>query len=808
MIINNNKEILDYSGDEFATFQSKVNKSKLAKLYGLLSNIYKNPIGAIVREYASNAYDANKEAYNFATMDYDSIIKNYTWMVDPSKEDINISRDEFNEIQSKLKRTDEKEPVVVGFYKQGDETYFYIKDYGVGLSPKRMMFIYFDYLSSTKEDNNEEIGGFGIGAKSALAYTDVFEIDTNYNGVNYKYIMSRGPKGIPEGNLLYKSEFDESIENGTTIKVKLKSEADLMSFYSEIKVQLAYMDNLYVDEEYLHSKSYFIQEELNNYKIYSVENWLIKSRNEPLSEMHICLGNITYSIDWNELDIRPINVPIALKFEIGELEPTPSRESIVYEKKTRDILLDRIQAVRDYYTGYYKKSISNPDTLDDFISLRKKNRNILEFENEFDDGYIIDMSDLMPDNKYKVKLEYPPFKDLMAVPGDLFEGYHCRRKISYHTGKVEVYKYNIMNIDFNSRHSDRTFIFMEERGIEIDPIHSKYIIEEVSKYRDVYIFEPIKGFNYDNYLSRYLYNSGEEFNFAKAFYIREINSFLKSKSLDYKNHIPDPNWYHKYYAGKSRFSIIKKKRIEGTISSLSTTNGRYFHRESINLRKYKFHNKLVVFCKNEDKKELGYIVEALTATKSLDGYGAVVGMCVAKTNYEILKKMENTVALEDAFTEIRTFRRIVTSARIENEMFDLFDKCKWILDVNDDLKLAYTSVVEYLRQNNSGNYLTTQLMDELKLIAEKNGYYDSSIIADFNFVKEYMSGLELLNYIDTDALRKESKELESEGKAFKTHLAFLDYVKLKGKRISNHYYLKKDESIQQESEEVPELQGD
>lgn len=791
MIINNNKQILEVSGDDFMTIQSKVNKSKLAKLYGLLSNIYKNPIGAIVREYASNAYDANKEAYNFKTMEYADIVKKYTWMVDPNKSDINISEVEFLEIKDKLKRTDENEPVVAGFYKKGEEVYFYIKDFGVGLSPKRMMFIYFDYLSSTKEETNDELGGFGIGAKSALAYTNVFEIDTNYNGVNYKYIMSKGAKGIPEGNLLHKSEFDESLENGTTIKIKLKNNSDsgdISMFFHEIKNQLPYMDNLYVDTDYLSTISqYRYAEDVNDYKIYTTGNWMIRN-NSPIDEMHLCLGNITYDIDWNEIGVRTIYSPIALKFEIGELEPTPSRESIVYDEETRQLIRDRITQVQDYYYQIYSESITEPKTLYDYFELKARNTDLITF-----DGYDVDMSSLMGDRTYKLKLEYPAFKDMYIVPSDLFKPFRCRRKISRYSGKVEVYKYDILTsrqIKDRFISGNYSFIFNGKEDYEFEQLHTKYLAENVCPNDDIFIIDEDPKFNYENYLSSYGYSSNSDYLSAYSSYKDTVVDFIRSGSINHKNHIPDPNWYHKYYAGNSRFSLAKKVKVKGTISSLTTNNGRHFYRETITLDVYNFKDKLVIFSKMDDKVKLGEIVNSLVETESLNHYGAVVGMAVAKTNYELLKKMDNTVALEDVFEKVRTFRRIVTCHKIKENKIDLYSKCKWILDANDDLKLAYASVELYMKQNgNASRFLSDSLMQELVSIADAHGYYDEDILDSFNFVQDYVSGLDVLNYLDNDWFKEQVKNLE-EGEEFKTPKALMEYVMLKGKRVSNKYYLK------------------
>ena len=57
------ENIIEVQGDDFGEkFESRINTEKLSKLYGMLSSLYRNIPGSIVREYASNAWDSHKEA--------------------------------------------------------------------------------------------------------------------------------------------------------------------------------------------------------------------------------------------------------------------------------------------------------------------------------------------------------------------------------------------------------------------------------------------------------------------------------------------------------------------------------------------------------------------------------------------------------------------------------------------------------------------------------------------------------------------------------------------------------------------------
>src|SRR5690606_25175327 len=84
----------------------------------LSKNIYRDPIGTIIREYSSNAWDANKEA-------------------------------------------GVEEPILVQLDSDPTGIFFSVTDFGVGLSPERIDTVFVQYGESTKQKTDNEIGGFG-----------------------------------------------------------------------------------------------------------------------------------------------------------------------------------------------------------------------------------------------------------------------------------------------------------------------------------------------------------------------------------------------------------------------------------------------------------------------------------------------------------------------------------------------------------------------------------------------------------------------------------------------------------------------
>ena len=116
MILQNNTvNIID--GDSFGVVtESKINDSKLSKLYGILSGIYKSLEQSIIREYTSNCWDSHVMA---------------------KKEDT---------------------PIMIRLIDAGDDSYISFQDFGLGMDQNTMNNVYFNYLDSTKEENDSVIG--------------------------------------------------------------------------------------------------------------------------------------------------------------------------------------------------------------------------------------------------------------------------------------------------------------------------------------------------------------------------------------------------------------------------------------------------------------------------------------------------------------------------------------------------------------------------------------------------------------------------------------------------------------------------
>lgn len=347
-------------------------------------SIYSNPIGSVVREITSNCFDSHIEA----GVDSPVVIRKNT-----HEEGISIS----------------------------------FIDYGVGMSPDRIYKIYGSYFESTKRADNTQIGGFGIGGKTPLAYKrstgygegeydNSFFIITTFEGVKYTYCVYEGEKA-PIISPLHEEKTSD--HNGTEIRVPVLKK-DMQTFQREMKKQLYYFENVifegfhetrYDDTVITDSDGNPVSAIPNEYQIIRGKNFLYRGSTYN-SAMHICLGRVAYPIDYDTLGLssRDYDLPVAVKLEVGDLNVTASRESIDYSEKTIKMLKKKLEQVKAEIIEMIGKQYSGIQSLKDYFTV-KNNFGKLEFPN----GTSLDVSSIIKQKD----VDFSNFKyGFMKMPND------------------------------------------------------------------------------------------------------------------------------------------------------------------------------------------------------------------------------------------------------------------------------------------------------------------------------------------------------------------------------------------------------
>ena len=344
-------------------------------------SVYSNPIGTVVREITSNCFDSHIEA----------------------------------KVNS---------PVIIRKTKDKENGNIFISfiDYGVGMSPDRIENIYMVYFESTKRIDNSQIGGFGIGGKTPLAYKrstgqgeqeydNSFHVITNFDGVKYIYLIYEG-EDTPVVDLIHSEPTTE--HNGTEVRIQVL-EKDLRSFEKEMVRQLYYFENI-IFEGFINE--YNGEPTLaNDYQIVRGKSFLFRG-NEYSEYIHICLGRVAYPIDYGTLGLSgsDYRLPIALKLEVGDINVTVSRETVDYSESTIKMLKKKLEVAKDEIKELLAKQYENITTLEDYFMV-KNDFGKLTFSNgrSINVGDLIRKSDCTFANfKYSSLIKMPNDKQLFS----------------------------------------------------------------------------------------------------------------------------------------------------------------------------------------------------------------------------------------------------------------------------------------------------------------------------------------------------------------------------------------------------------
>lgn len=208
-----------------------------------------------------------------------------------------------------------------------------------------------------------------LGFKAPLAYSSSFYFVCRKDSVERKYMMYEG-EDTNTIDLLYEKATTEG--NGVKVIIPVKY-SDRREFYSKIQEQLAYFQNVYFDCE---------DNIDNNFVIYRNDLFQF-SQLASDSNLHICLDDVYYPIDFNKIGISSLYFPIALRFGLSDgIFPTPNRESIRYTKEAKEIILKKIGDVADYFVQKYNDTISDSDDLDAILRYYDKSDKLLDWHNK------------------------------------------------------------------------------------------------------------------------------------------------------------------------------------------------------------------------------------------------------------------------------------------------------------------------------------------------------------------------------------------------------------------------------------------
>lgn len=266
----------------------------------LRDKLYSDKFAAIVREYCTNAWDAHVEA----------------GIAD--------------------------RPIKVQCPTRWEPT-FTIRDYGKGLTKEEVYNVYTKYGRSTKRNSNDVIGQLGLGCKSGFAYNNTFTIISYCNGLKTTYVAFIDQSGVGKVNEL---QSVPSEETGVEIQIAIRA-TDVDAIKDRIVKLFPYFDPIPDCNVTITRPEYSVISQRPERNLF----WAIRTEygQGPMAIM----GNVPYPIDiarlpeLNESGKEILQCGIDIRFPIGELSISASREALEYTDSTRQAIYKRLAIIRN-----------------------------------------------------------------------------------------------------------------------------------------------------------------------------------------------------------------------------------------------------------------------------------------------------------------------------------------------------------------------------------------------------------------------------------------------------------------------------
>ena len=688
----------------------------------LSKNLYSDSIGSTIRETASNALDSHRRAG-----------------VD--------------------------KPIIVSLENVNGNYEFSVEDVGLGLDADDVENIISKYGKSTKREEANSLGMWGLGFKSPLAYSSTFYFIARKNGIERKYMMYEG-EDVNTIDLLYESETTE--ENGVKVIVPVKY-SDYYSFKTKSKEQLAYFQNVYFN----------VPDINNSFKILRTEHYQLSNISTD-NYLHICLDDVYYPIDFAKLGINSISFPVGLRFNLSDgIFPTPNREAIRYTEESKKVILDKIELIATEIIKLYNSQISEMNNLKLIYDYYQGYNKSIELN-----GAKYSIESLTFYSKEKVKepsiegIENLDLKQFFRNITDcLFKDWEV--KYTMYNNRISQPKYN--ETIYLSRLFSKQLYIIDNFSKNL----KDYIREKNPATKQLYFIKKTKSFKlfpsrgYSNTFSGALdnyYNILELKNIPRKdwrIYIKEFQ-LLKQKLeeyilKDYYNIEIPKEWLdaRKKQRIKTTNVSIKANKLEGEIScKIAATLSRDVYGKNCKFEPF-------ILKLNEIYKNPGlFIYEEYENRDKLDKLFPLTSknniklITFSKKEFQIIETLNiHNLMPYNKFMEGNNapFKRIVTANLISQLISKnnyLFSNSYKFSELSTEFQQTLDELNDY-RGKNINQYLSGDVLDAMYSVAKEHDLFDYPIYNKYLKMKELLEKHTFINYLSKHFVYGDNSQLIS-----------------------------------------------
>ena len=292
-------------GDQY---RAGIDEENMTHIINLFTDLYSDQEMAVIREYSTNARDAQIEAGIDA-------------------------------------------PIQVTL-PNALSPFFKVKDVGVGLTHDDIRTVYSRYGTSTKRATNDQNGMLGLGCKSALTYAEQFTVVSVKDGVRTTCSISRGDDGVPVFTVVDTSATTEA--NGTEVIVPVRR-------YNEFERKAAKLFKHWPEGSVLVNG-----EQPKRQDGLKLTDDIILIKREGYSDRtpnEVVMGGVAYPVEADRFATGlPDGYRVIAYVPIGAVSFTPSREALMYTAQTKATLTALTGQVQKAATAAVQREIDAATT--------------------------------------------------------------------------------------------------------------------------------------------------------------------------------------------------------------------------------------------------------------------------------------------------------------------------------------------------------------------------------------------------------------------------------------------------------------
>lgn len=385
--------------------QMTLDADSLSHLMSVLTNLYSNKTMAIVREYSTNALDSHIEAGVMRPIEVST-------------------------------PTDFK-------------PYFTVRDYGVGMDAETIRNVYSRYGASTKRGTNSQNGMLGLGSKSALTYTTQFNVTGIKDGIKTFVVVSRTQDGSGVMKIISQTHVQE--ENGVTISIPVNNRREIE------RVAYEFFRFWKPGTVLLNGKDPAVAEGLQ------LGRFLVT---DQINEDHVVMGNVAYPVPVDDRLFKEYSsrMHVVAYVEMGEVNFTPSRESLHMTQLTRATLNKLRSEFETEVRNYIEKNIENAATHAEAI------RSLHDIERSNLSPYAVGIKYKGEQIPGSVKFDWSYY----LGAGTAYDEQHIDIRRLFSTKALIVHGYEYEKI--HTSHRQKLRLWIEENDKEV---HVAFFVKEV-----------------------------------------------------------------------------------------------------------------------------------------------------------------------------------------------------------------------------------------------------------------------------------------------------------------------------------------